>query len=155
MTTYVTFGQDHRHVLACGLVLDKDCVLALPSESPSEGRDRAFEILDREWCFAHYEKLPDLRYFPRGVVRMQTTVAVIFGGSAESSQRYTYKTDIEFKVGDIAIIKTQGKWKFVEVVELDVPIDPKAVFEYLWIVQKLEAEAYEERVSKLLEQQED
>lgn len=71
--TYITFGQTHTHSVN-GVTLDKDCVLAIPSETEGEGRARAFELLGSHWCFSYFDKdmTPHaLSFFPRGIVRLE------------------------------------------------------------------------------------
>jgi len=69
MTTYVTFGQDHVHSIS-GVTFDKDCVAEIPSISPSQGRERAFEIFGRKFCFEYFNEPPDMQFFPRGIIKV-------------------------------------------------------------------------------------
>jgi hypothetical protein len=74
--TYVTFGQDHRHVIA-GEVFDKDCVAVLvhPDDVNGHGRDLAFDLFGPKFCFEYdeYEFLHNVSmdYFPRGLINVQ------------------------------------------------------------------------------------
>ena len=69
MTTYVTFGTSHRHEIG-GNVFDANCVAEIDSRTSQEGRDKAFEIFGRKWCFEYFNDLPDMEYFSRGLVRV-------------------------------------------------------------------------------------
>jgi hypothetical protein len=69
MTTYVTFGQDHTHHIA-GKTFDKDCVAMLDSETAEEGRAKAFALFGSQFCFEYFNKLPNMRYFPRGLIEV-------------------------------------------------------------------------------------
>ena len=71
MTTYVTFGQGHVHRVN-GKTFDKDCVAVLDSDSAEEGRERAFAIFNGVFCFEYYETPPDMSYFPRGLINVET-----------------------------------------------------------------------------------
>lgn len=67
MTTYVTFGQSHAHRIN-NYTIDKDCVVAFPSESAEEGRKKAFDLFGPKFCFEYFNRQPDMSYFPRGLV---------------------------------------------------------------------------------------
>jgi len=69
MTTYVTFGQAHTHRLA-GKTFDKDCVAVIPSETQEEGRGKAFEYFGDKFCFEYFNKQPEMKYFPRGLIKL-------------------------------------------------------------------------------------
>lgn len=63
--TFVTFGQDHRHVID-GKVFDKDCVAVVKG-----GREKVFELFGRKFCFEYPESHWDdskMRFFPRGCI---------------------------------------------------------------------------------------
>ncbi len=70
MTTYVTFGQSHTHSLN-GKTFDKDCVAVIKSESRAEGRRKAFEYFGYKFCFECFEQIPNLKYFPRGLINVE------------------------------------------------------------------------------------
>jgi len=65
MTTYVTFGTAHRHVIN-DVVYDTDCIAVIPSKSAQEGRAKAFEYFGSKFCFEYFNVCPDLIHFPRG-----------------------------------------------------------------------------------------
>lgn len=68
MKTYVTFGQNHRHVIGSD-IFDKDCVAVVDGN-----RERVFEIFGERFCFEYAENEWDeskLVYFPRGYVRVK------------------------------------------------------------------------------------
>lgn len=70
--TYVTFGQIHRHVID-GIIFDKDCVAVIEASSRKQGREKAFEIFGRKFCFEYFEDEFDrdiLKHFPRGLVHV-------------------------------------------------------------------------------------
>lgn len=73
-------------------------------------------------------------------------VAVVFGSLSAGEKEYTYRTDISFKRGDIAIVKQGLQFKFVQIADTDAAIDPNANFEYAWIVQRLDTTDYDNRV---------
>lgn len=67
---YVTFGQDHAHRIN-GVTLDADCVARFDADNASQGRERAFEMFGRKFCFEYPEEhfdLSSMRFFPRGFV---------------------------------------------------------------------------------------
>lgn len=68
MKTFVTFGQDHRHVID-GKVFDKDCVAVVNGD-----REKVFEIFGPKFCFEYEEAYWDTtlvnKYFPRGYVEL-------------------------------------------------------------------------------------
>jgi len=63
ITRYFTFGQSHRHDLPNGTTLDKDTILVITAEDPTEVM---FSNFGPEWAF-QYESCPDLQYFPKGI----------------------------------------------------------------------------------------
>lgn len=69
MKVYISFGQDHRHVID-GVVYDRNCLASIECSSHNEGRARAFELFGPVFCTSYDEKdLPRiLPRFPRGVV---------------------------------------------------------------------------------------
>lgn len=71
------------------------------------------------------------------------TVGVIFKGSEKV---YTYKTTIDFEENDLAIVKANGGFKVVKIVEIHkIPqIDMDSGLSYEWIVQKIDDTQYEE-----------
>ena len=79
-------------------------------------------------------------------------VSVVFGQLRHGNKEYTYKTDIDFEVGDIAIVKRGQDYKFVTVATVDAPLDPNASFEYAWIVQKLDTTDFDNRLQDISEQ---
>ena len=72
MKTYITFGQDHVHAVA-GKTIDKDCVAVIESNSPEEGRAKAFEIFGPKFCMEYpeeYWKEDSMKYYPRGYIEV-------------------------------------------------------------------------------------
>lgn len=71
---------------------------------------------------------------------------------------YTFKADttMDLRVGDLAIVDSQGEPKIVRIVEIhQTPqIDRNASFVYRWVIQKLDLTHYQKRISeeKVLEQ---
>ena len=58
---------------------------------------------------------------------------------------YTYKTLLDFEVGDFAIVDVGYEFKVVEIIRVDkIPnLNVDSNIEYKWIVQKLDTEPYE------------
>ena len=69
MTTYVTFGQEHVHSIN-GKTFDKNCVAVIESDDAVSGRAKAFELFGPKFCFEYYNDMPDMSYFPRGLVEV-------------------------------------------------------------------------------------
>ena len=70
MTTYVTFGQSHIHEIN-GTIFDKDCVAVISSDTALEGRKRAFELFGPKFCFEYFDEVPEMRFFPRGLISVE------------------------------------------------------------------------------------
>lgn len=68
--TYVTFGQIHRHEVN-GVVFDKDCVALIKNLSSFQGRKLAFDVFGPKF-FTVYSQAPDMTFFPRGLVKLET-----------------------------------------------------------------------------------
>lgn len=67
MISYFSFGQEHAH--RCnGHTLDKDVIVKIEHENPRAVMEEHF---GRKWGF-EYNKLPDMRYFPRGIYNLTT-----------------------------------------------------------------------------------
>jgi len=70
--TYVTFGIEHVHMIN-GMIFDNECVALIETDKKSEGREKAFEVFGRKFCFEYPEKHFDMimmRHFPRGIIRV-------------------------------------------------------------------------------------
>lgn len=68
MKTYVTFGQNHHHVID-GVVYDKDCVAIVNGD-----REKVFELFGPKFCFEYSEqnwKEDIMIYFSRGYVEVK------------------------------------------------------------------------------------
>ena len=78
MKTYVTFGQDHVHVLeesetGFRFLFDKDCVAVIESENRNEGRNKAFDIFGPQFSFEYFEgefEKDNMTWYPRGFVEV-------------------------------------------------------------------------------------
>lgn len=69
--TYVTFGQEHTHSVN-GKTFDKDCIAVINNAmTPGYGRDRAFSLFGEKFCFEYWESVPDMKYFPRGLIEVE------------------------------------------------------------------------------------
>ncbi len=69
MTTYGTFGHGHAHSVN-GKTFDKDCVAVIESNSQEEGREKAFKIFNTTFFVEYYNKLPNMSFCPRGLIRV-------------------------------------------------------------------------------------
>lgn len=69
VTSYFTFGQDHRYVID-GKVFDKDCVVQIEAETHGEARKKMFEVFGEAWSFQYANKPPKMEYFPRGIIKL-------------------------------------------------------------------------------------
>jgi hypothetical protein len=67
---YVTFGQDHRHEID-GVILNADCVAVFEAPDADSGREKAFELFGRKFCFHYAGTPPNMQYFPRGEVNVE------------------------------------------------------------------------------------
>jgi hypothetical protein len=68
MKNYVTFGQEHRHIIG-KTVYDRNCVATYESETQEEGRAFAFSVFGDKFCFHTVEpRVPEMVYFPRGFI---------------------------------------------------------------------------------------
>jgi len=68
MKFYISFGQVHTHSIN-GITIDKDCIVELESETKRGAHEKAMEIFDGVFHNV-YEKLPNMDYFPRGVIKI-------------------------------------------------------------------------------------
>lgn len=68
MKIYITFGQEYVHKWG-NKILDKDCVAELEAESENEAREWLFDTFDGKF-FTTYKTLPNMDYFPRGVIKL-------------------------------------------------------------------------------------
>jgi len=69
---YVTMGQDHVHRIN-GQTVDKDCVAVFEADDASQGREKAFELFGRKFCFEYHDLEFDhstMRHYPRGFVEL-------------------------------------------------------------------------------------
>ncbi len=64
---YVSFGQIHVHRID-GITLNADCLLQITAPDLQAARQRAFEVLEREWFTVYSEENVDFEWFPRGAI---------------------------------------------------------------------------------------
>lgn len=71
MKTYVTFGQDHKHIIE-GVVYDKDCVAVIESDNLQQSRDMAYSFFGTKFCFAYQDRHPPgmYKFYPRGFIEV-------------------------------------------------------------------------------------
>jgi len=75
MTTYVTFGQSHRHEIG-DKVFDRNCVAIIESDTRDQGRARAFDVFGPKFCFEYFDEewkgdeADRMQYFPRGYIEV-------------------------------------------------------------------------------------
>jgi len=73
MTTYVTFGQSHRHEID-GEVYDKDCIAVIESDNRVEGRERAFKIFKAKFCMEYFDdefNMAMMAFYPSGLIDVE------------------------------------------------------------------------------------
>jgi len=68
--TYVTFGQCHYHEIN-DQVFDQDCVAVFEVSDAVQGRCKAFDTFGRQFSFEYYNEVPDMTYFPRGLIEVK------------------------------------------------------------------------------------
>ena len=66
MTTYVTFGTSHEHIVE-DIVFNANTVARIEGDSPDEERGEAFRVFGRKFCTT-YNELPNMEYFPGGII---------------------------------------------------------------------------------------
>lgn len=64
-TSYFTFGFQHTHMVGDRL-LDQDTVVKIAAENPLVKME---EMFGKEWS-VEYDELPDMSYYPGGVVEL-------------------------------------------------------------------------------------
>ena len=69
MNIYITFGQVHAHHVN-GKTFDKDSVAVIECDTHADGRKKAFAYFGEKF-FTSYESLPDMEYFPRGLISVE------------------------------------------------------------------------------------
>ena len=67
--TYITFGQVHVHRIN-GIMLNHDCVAVIKCKDEKEGRELAHQYFDDKWSFSHFDKIPDMSFFPRELIKV-------------------------------------------------------------------------------------
>ena len=68
MKNYFSFGQNHIHKID-GKIFDKDCIVLINVKTAARAREIMFETFGDKWSM-HYTKLPDMSFFPRGVIEL-------------------------------------------------------------------------------------
>jgi len=71
MKIYISFGQDHEHVID-DIVFDKDCLACIEATSHRAARDIAFSVFGPVFATSYLEEdLPKIiKYFPRGIIEL-------------------------------------------------------------------------------------
>lgn len=73
MKHYVTFGQDHIHLIN-GQRFDKDTVATFEAEDPGAGRKKAFDLFGPKFCLEYHGSewnKSSIHYFPKGYVEVK------------------------------------------------------------------------------------
>jgi hypothetical protein len=73
------------------------------------------------------------------------TVAVKY---ATSSINYTFMTDEECKVGDKAVVFTNGSWNVVTITEVHDEVMLNEDYNYTWLVQVIDRTAYDKHIAE-------
>jgi len=73
MTTYVTFGSGHNHIIK-GVYFNYNCVAVINSTDPEQGRKLAFYYFGKKFCMEYFNHKPDMKWFPRGLIRVPETL---------------------------------------------------------------------------------
>lgn len=60
---------------------------------------------------------------------------------AAMNKKYSYMTDLDLKVGDKVVVSVDGKFKVVEVVDIDVTTNKATK----WVVDKVDVDGYKNR----------
>ena len=63
---YLSFGQGHRHEID-GIQIDRDCLVRIYAANEHEARQIACVKFGEQWSRL-YLNLPDLQFYPRGIV---------------------------------------------------------------------------------------
>lgn len=71
MDLYITFGQVHVHSVN-GKTFDKDCVALIECTDEEQGREQAFALFGGKFCFSYPDTPPDMQYFPRGIINIDS-----------------------------------------------------------------------------------
>lgn len=64
---YITFGQIHVHSIN-GETFDNNCVAVIKCKDREKGRELAFEYFGDKWAFDSFDKVPDMKFYPRGLI---------------------------------------------------------------------------------------
>lgn len=72
MTSYFTFGQTHEHSVN-GITVNRDVVVKITAEDPSKVMT---ELFGTAWAM-EYPGLPDLAFYPGGVLELGDGAAVL------------------------------------------------------------------------------
>lgn len=78
-----------------------------------------------------------------GIIDLDTLV------SGLSPKEYTYVTHLDFKLGDLAIVKAAGKLQvaYVSRVDEDCEIEPNLNMKFSWVVGKVDQDEYENQMN--------
>lgn len=70
---YVTFGQGQAHHVG-GQVFHPNVVARFDADNSEQGRDKAFELFGRKFCFEYHDAEwdeYDMKYYPDGYVDIE------------------------------------------------------------------------------------
>jgi len=71
-TTYVTFGQVHKHTIG-DAIFDKDCVATISCKNASEGRQLTADAFGDKFFTTYHESefdMDSMKYYPRGFLEV-------------------------------------------------------------------------------------
>lgn len=66
-----------------------------------------------------------------------------------SQKEYTYVTNLDFKIGDLAVVKAAGSIKIAYVSRVDgcCQIEPNESIKYSWVIDKVDVDEYEKQTN--------
>jgi len=67
---------------------------------------------------------------------------------ATSSQLYTFMTDEECKVGDKAVVFTNGSWNVVTIMKVHKTPQLGSGYNYTWLVQIVDRTKYDQHIKE-------
>jgi len=65
---YFSFGQNHAHAYG-GRTFDKDCIVVIEAKQSEDARAQMFSAFGNKWSM-QYDLLPDMSFFPRGLMTL-------------------------------------------------------------------------------------
>lgn len=140
------FAEELEHTSSCSCHINPPCGFCTHEGNPTNLEDNpdAWEYEDMPLRSDGHQTVETAG--PVELNRKFKTVGVTYASSP--SMRYTFMTDEECKIGDKAVVFTNGNWNVVTIMEIYDKPQLDGGHNYTWLVQVIDRTNYDRHVKE-------